>query len=367
MYLKDPTKRVQYTFRIKEDLIEDLKVYAKAKDMKMPHLLNNIIEEYLDGMNMSNTWSNEPLHAIITIPNEIPIKNHANLLLPHVDGIQYEVKAMPYNLDTWNDKYGYIANSNGLKHKGVEPLLIPSLINDIELKRDKATGQTIAQCLVGLYFTLQDNDQLHVELITINNATGQMQFINPELGKIFIKYRKMLYDIINDHLTRLNDVNHDKVKQQLLEQLEDLAVTINTGNVVPIIAPAEDDQNMLTSDNPYLTGNNFAFELDPQFDNNTIYEDMQKRIDELERENNNYENQILRLREDLNVMEVRQQVWEDLKKENDQLQEQVDNINDVLKQTEPVLERLKESILNDKEDQDPFKMYKEKQKKDNED
>ncbi len=245
----------------------------------------------------------------------------------------------------------------------MEPLLIPSLINDIELKRDNATEQTIAQCLVGLYFTLQDNDQLHVELITINNATGQMQFINPELGKIFIKYRKMLYDIINDHLTRLNDVNHDKVKQQLLEQLEDLAVTINTGNVVPIIAPAEDDQNILASDNPYLTGNNFAFELDPQFDNNTIYEDMQKRIDELERENNNYENQILQLREDLNVMEVRQQVWEDLKKENDQLQEQVDNINDVLKQTEPVLERLKESILNDKEDQDPFKMYKEKQKK----
>lgn len=31
MYLKDPTKRVQYTFRIKEDLMEDLKVYAKQK------------------------------------------------------------------------------------------------------------------------------------------------------------------------------------------------------------------------------------------------------------------------------------------------------------------------------------------------
>ena len=70
MYLKDPIKRVQYTFRIKEDLMEDLKVYAKAKDMKLPRLLNDIIEEYLEGMNMSNTWSDEPLGAIITIPND---------------------------------------------------------------------------------------------------------------------------------------------------------------------------------------------------------------------------------------------------------------------------------------------------------
>ena len=122
MYLKDPTKRVQYTFRIKEDLMEDLKVYANAKDMKLPRLLNNIIEEYLEGMNMSNTWSNEPLHAIISIPNEIPIKYHSDALIPRINGLQYEVKAMPYNLDSWNDKYGFIANTKGMKHKGVEPL-----------------------------------------------------------------------------------------------------------------------------------------------------------------------------------------------------------------------------------------------------
>ena len=182
MYLKDPTKRVQYTFRIKEDLMEDLKVYARAKDMKLPRLLNNIIEEYLDGMNMSNTWSNEPLRAIVTIPNEIPIKNHANALMPRIDGLQYEVKAMPYNLDTWNDKYGYIANTKGMKHKGVEPLLIPGLIKDVELQKDKGTAQKIAQCLFALYFTLHDNDQLHVEIISINNATGQLQFVNPDMA-----------------------------------------------------------------------------------------------------------------------------------------------------------------------------------------
>lgn len=330
MYLKDPTKRVQYTFRIKEELMEDLKVYAKAKDMKLPRLLNDIIEEYLEGMNMSNTWSDEPLGAIITIPNEIPIKEHTNVLIPRIDGLQYEVKAMPYNLDTWNDKYGFIANTKGMKHKGVEPLIIPGLIKDIELKKDKATAQTIAKCLFGLYFALHDNDQLHVEIISHNNATGQLQFVNPELAKVYAQYRKMLYDIINDNLARLNEVNHDRVKQQLLEQLEDLAMGINTGNVVPIIVAPPGNDNTLQSDNPYLNGSKPNFipvEGAVKFETGTIYEDMQNRIDELERENDQYKTSLAELWEEINDVNKRQGAWEEIKKEYDILREKADKLD----------------------------------------
>lgn len=352
MYLKDPIKRVQYTFRIKEDLMEDLKVYAKAKNMKLPRLINDIIEEYLDGMNMSNTWSNEPLGAIITIPNEIPIKEHANVLNNDIDGLQYEVKAMPYNLDTWNDKYGYIANARGMKHKGVEPLLIPGLIKDIELKNDKATAQTIAQCLFALYFALHDNDRLHVEIISHNKATGQLQFINPDMAKIFVQYRKMLMEIIKDNLVMLNDVNHDRVKQQLLEQLEDLAISINTGNVVPIIAPAGSD-NTLESDNPYLNGTKPKPTIGKEWhviDNSNVYEDMQNRIDELERENDQYKTDITKLWEELNDINARQQAWQEIKQEYDTLREKaekLDNIVEKIKELdamsdEEVLERISE-------------------------
>lgn len=380
MYLKDPTRRVQYTFRIKEDLMEDLKVYANAKDIKLPRLLNNIIEEYLEGMNMSNTWSNEPLRAIITIPNEIPIKYHADVLIPRIDGLQYEVKAMPYNLDSWNDKYGYIANTKGMKHKGVEPLIIPGLIKDLKLKKDKATAKTIAQCLFALYFVIQDNDQLHVEIISHDNATGQLQFVNPNMAKVFAKYRTMLYDIINDNLARLNDVNHNKVKKQLIGQLEDLAVTINTGNVVPIIGQPG-NANTLQSDNPYLNGSIPKFvpvEGTVKFETGTIYEDMQNRIDELERENDQYESVLAKLRNDLNDVEKRQQVWEDLKKENEQLKAQLDNVNEILDKTQPIIDRLEKlekgqlrlgfedgnvKLIPNAEDKDAFKTYKEKYKK----
>ena len=353
MYLKDPIKRVQYTFRIKEDLMEDLKVYAKAKDMKLPRLLNDIIEEYLEGMNMSNTWSDEPLGAIITIPNEMPIKEHANVLIPRIDGLQYEVKAMPYNLDTWNDKYGFIANTKGMKHKGVEPLLIPGLIKDIELKKDKATAQTIAKCLFGLYFALHDNDQLHVEIISHNNATGQLQFVNPELAKVYAQYRKMLYDIINDHLARLNDVNHDRIKEQLLEQLEELAMGINTGNVVPIIAPPGND-NTLQSDNPYLNGSKTKPTFVPldnvpvKFETGNIYEDMQNRIDELERENDQYKTSLAQLWEEINDVNKRQGAWEEIKKEYDTLREKAEKLD-------KIVEKIKE--LDDMDDEELLELY----------
>ena len=377
MYLKDPTKRVQYTFRIKEDLMEDLKVYANAKDMKLPRLLNNIIEEYLEGMNMSNTWSNEPLRAIITIPNEIPIKYHSDALIPRINGLQYEVKAMPYNLDSWNDKYGFIANTKGMKHKGVEPLIIPGLIKDLELKKDNATAQTIAQCLFALYFVIHDNDQLHVEIISHDSATGQLQFVNPNMAKVFAKYRTMLYDIINDNLTMLNDVNHNKVKQQLIGQLEDLAVTINTGNVVPIIGQPG-GTNTLQSDNPYLNGSKpkfIPFDGTVKFETGTIYEDMQKRIDELEKENDQYKNEIKELWEELHDMDARQKVWEDYKKRNEELWEQLNNLKNRLDETQPVIDRLDELEKNrdkqfdnkpnnaEKEDKNAFEIYKDNYKK----
>lgn len=356
MYLKDPIKRVQYTFRIKEDLMEDLKVYAKAKDMKLPRLLNDIIEEYLEGMNMSNTWSDEPLGAIITIPNEMPIKEHANVLIPRIDGLQYEVKAMPYNLDTWNDKYGFIANTKGMKHKGVEPLLIPGLIKDIELKKDKATAQTIAKCLFGLYFALHDNDNLHVEIISHNNATGQLQFVNPELAKVYAQYRKMLYDIINDHLARLNDVNHDRIKEQLLEQLEELAMGINTGNVVPIIAPPGND-NTLQSDNPYLNGSKPKPKFIPldnvpvKFETGNIYEDMQNRIDELERENDQYKTSLAQLWEEINDVNKRQGAWEEIKKEYDTLREKAEKLD-------ALVEKIKE--LDEMDDEELLELYQQR-------
>lgn len=338
MYIKDPTKRVQYTFRVKEDLMEDLKAYAKAKDQKLPRVLNDLLTESLEGMNLSNTWLREELGAFITIPNEIPKKYPINLLNNDQDGLKYEIKAMPNNLASWNDKYGYISQNKNVLYEGMEPMLIPSFIDNLTLTTDEDTAKTIAKCLFAIHVLKYNNGQIGVELIPINNAIDKLALINNDMAKIFVQYRTMLNREINNALNHLNEVNHDKVKKELMEKLEDLANGVNTNNVVPITTnfiaydsvvlfgqEVEDKakHNVLGSDNPYI-----------------VNDQLQKEIDKLKEEIKTYEQAIKQLHNDLNDTKKREEVWKDLKKENKQLRSELDNINGILEKTQPILERL---------------------------
>lgn len=321
MYIKDPTKRVQYTFRVKEDLMEDLKAYAKAKDQKIPRILNDIISEYFDGMNLSNTWLREELGAFITIPNEIP-KMHVypiNLVDNGQTGLTYEIKAMPNNMAVWNDKYGYISKTQNVLYEGMEPMLIPGLIEDLTLTADEDTARTIAKCLFGIHIMHQDNDQLKVELVTINIAIAMLEKVNKDMAKIFVNYRTMLNREINNALVNLNEVNHDKVKKELLEKMEELASGINTGNVVPIATHSiayrnkngstttnnDNDINQMLTRNPYL-----------------INQDLQKEIGQLKKENKELKEQMDKVNEIMektkDIMDkVEKMTWEDVKKDYD--------------------------------------------------
>lgn len=315
MYIKDPTKRVQYTFRVKEDLMDDLKAYANAKDQKIPRILNDIISEYFDGMNLSNTWLREELGAFIIIPNEIPKMNvyPINLVDNGQDGWTYEIKAMPNNMAVWNDKYGYISKTQNVLYEGMEPMLIPGLIEDLTLTADEDTARTIAKCLFGIHIMHQDNDQLKVELVTINIAIAMLEKVNKDMAKIFVNYRTMLNREINNALANLNEVNHNKVKKELLEKMEELAVGINTGNLEPItgnkivydniqmITATNNDKdiNELLSRNPYL-----------------VNQDLQKEIDQL-------------------------------KKENKELKERMDNINEILDKTKDIMDKVEQMTWDD--------------------
>ena len=321
MYLKDPTKRVQYTFRIKEQLMEDLRAYSEAKDVKIPRLLNDIIEEYLAGMNLSNTWLRDPLNIIITIPKDRKQNDTDNLLFGGIKGgLKYEVKALPVNLDLWDDKHGYISNINGVQHNGVELLAIPGIINDIELEDTDETRQNIGQCLIALYFRKMDNGQVYIGIIDPNNAIERLQFVNPNLAKAYAKYYESFNNIVEDHLANLNSTNQEHVKNQLLEDLEALAEAVNTGNIVPItttnivydkvkifdvantgIVATNMPKDILTSNNPYL-----------------ILE-MQNRIDELEKENKAFKEQLGQIDEIMERLDIAKIVkkvsWEDVEKE----------------------------------------------------
>lgn len=317
MYIKDPTKRVQYTFRVKEDLMEDLKVYAKAKDQKIPRILNDMIKEYLDGMNLSNTWLREELGAFITIPKDIATAKlyPVNLLDKDVDGLTYEIKAMPNNMAIWNDKYGYISSQKNVLYEGMEPMLIPGLIEDLTLTADKDTAQTIAKCLFGIHVLQYDNGQLKVELVTMPIAIALLEHANKDMAKIFVNYRTQLNREINNKLSFLNEVNQDKIKKELLEDLEELAMGINTSNVVPITSIIWDKAKILQAKSELDTVSNNPFIVNDQ---------LQKEVGQLQKENEELKEEIKKINETLDetkkiferFKELEEQItWEDVKKE----------------------------------------------------
>ena len=232
MYLKDQTKRVQYTFRIKEDLMEDLKAYSKAKGVKIPRILNEIIEQYLDGVVVRNTWLIDQPGTFITIPSDI--QKRPLHLTDDMDGMEYEIKSIPNNLDVWNDKCGYTSGNKDLEHEGLEPLLIPSLIEDIDITKGNETMQELTKCLCAIYFRLVTGGTLEIFLLTIQNAIGLAAPNNKMLADILVDCRTKTNQCINDAIAGLNDDNALFVKKSLLENLEALGQDINTGNIVPI-------------------------------------------------------------------------------------------------------------------------------------
>ena len=125
----------------------------------------------------------------------------------------------------------------------------------------------------------------------------------------------MLNDLINDNLINLNEANHDKIKQQLLDQLEDMAKSINTGNIAPVVINQDIDQPAQKFDAsmpmPGLT-------------------DLLNEIDQLKKENAKYKKAFEDMHQELNNAEVRQKAWEEFKKEKEAFNKQLEGIDEIL-------------------------------------
>ena len=66
-FLEDPFKKVSYSFRIEERLLEDIKKYAEGSNKKLPETFNYLLKKSLEGVNVSNTYLKEYEGALINI------------------------------------------------------------------------------------------------------------------------------------------------------------------------------------------------------------------------------------------------------------------------------------------------------------
>ena len=160
-----------------------------------------------------------------------------------------------------------------------------------------------------------------MDLIQFDDATRKLQYVHNEiLAKAYPKYKTALSRLGATYLDMLNDVNHDHIKLQLLDELEDMAVGINTGNVVGVEINQYIEQPTPKYDAslPMYDLPKLLHEINELKKENAQYkEDMEKltkQHNDMVKELNKVDKVIKKL-EELEAKSDREMIWEELKKQ----------------------------------------------------
>lgn len=240
MFIKNPNKKVSYSFRIKEELLENLKGYAKATNQSLPETLNNLLEESIDGVNTTNTFISELDGIIINIPlmyhtngtkqvgdtvEEITIfeKGTYNYLDYETEGLTYEVKQIPNNCDIWiktkpvktigdsiqpstqhSGKGFYSRDYPTILHEGVSFVIVPELLLNPQLY---ITEQAITNCLKFIYFTVNLNGEITATNISYKDCFRRLKEAGNE--EVLYKFRGIDSTIYKFSLALVSDIEND--------------------------------------------------------------------------------------------------------------------------------------------------------------
>ena len=319
MYIKNPNKKVSYSFRINPNTLEDLKLYATATNSTVPEIINQLITDKLDGVTLTNDYLNHYKDQRITIPDLNEIYDNTNtvetletmdLQNPFLKGTVFKVKRVPNNLDIW-DTTDNLVNQHGYTsydypktvHEGIEFVLAPELLKAKHITDDKAKTQLLLTntILLPIWFKVKFNNTLTIELITFREAIDKVRQANNFNLMDKLSHFKVLTD---ETITGvLNSTPDDKLYTTLLSELGKLTRVINTGNILVNVTPEGKIQFIPDDSKPV------EFTTDDQV--TKLREEnqaLQDRVNELE-------NDFKELHRILNDPEYREQVWENLKNE----------------------------------------------------
>ena len=253
MYIKNPNKKVSYSFRIKPETLEDLKLYAQATNSTVPEILNQLITEKLDGVTLTNDYLDYFQNQLITIPDLQEIYDNTNtvetlevmdLQSPFLNGTVFKVEKIPNNLDIW-DTTDNLVNQHGYTsydypktlHEGIELLLAPELLTEDLLKGNEMETQLLLTntILLPIWFRVNFNNTLTIELITYREAIEKVKRTNNfNLMETLGAYKVTTDEIIQEVLST---TPKKEIYSKLLQELSKLTKVINTGNIIVNVTP----------------------------------------------------------------------------------------------------------------------------------
>lgn len=317
MFIENPNKKETYSFRVKPDLLENIKNYAKATNQTVPEILNEMIKEKVDGLHLTNTYLDNPVDStkIIGLPPLTEIYNNGNyrefgLFFENKNRVLYEFKQIPNNLDSWTDKEGYKSNKRGVDHEGLSFVLAPELITNPEYLKQP---ELLFCCFIPIYFKVSlKKHTIQVSNISFTNALDKIRNSpNIELLDEFTEYTDQVKQIIYNYTNLVSNGfgtpdRAYKVMINLINDLTELSQDINT-NVINHLDGATERQNQKLGNNSLLDE----------------IESLRKENEQLKTENNTLQNnlndivtRIDSLEAILNDKDARAKAWDKLKEDS---------------------------------------------------
>ena len=294
-YLDDPFKKVSYSFRVEERLLEDIKRYANATNRKLPETFNHLLKKSLEGLNTNNTYLNDYEGVIINITfMEFQLNRTYgvdNIITDefytftrgatdytnfNFDGLLYEVDKIPNNLDKWFNDRGYYSN-NGFIHEGVCLLIVPELI-----LHDKTciTQESITNCLKFIYFAIGQDNTLKVQNISYKDCYRRLKEVGNDTDLIkFKNVDKKIYKFSIEFMKEYEEdpTAPDKIgtyKLIIFNELKKFAKRFNDGNIKSV----EDKTSIISEDGETIEEDTESTSTDYKKE----IEDLKKKVEDKE-------------------------------------------------------------------------------------
>ena len=255
MYIKNPNKKVSYSFRINPNTLEDLKLYAKATNNTVPEIINQLITDKLDGVTLTNDYLKNYKEQLITVPDLQEIYDNTDtvetletmdLQNPFLKGTVFKVERIPNNLDVWDstddingfNQHGYTSyDYPHTLHEGIEFVLAPELLKPKHITSNKAKTMLLLNntLLLPIWFKVNFNNTLNIELITFREAINKVKATN---NFTLMEKLSELKVLTNEIISKvIKDTPENEIYNKLLQELSKLTGVINTGNIIVNATP----------------------------------------------------------------------------------------------------------------------------------
>lgn len=284
MYIKNPNQKVSYSFRIDEDLLDDLKAYAHATNRKLPETLNVLLKKQLEGITVSDTYLKNEKGTIITVPFNLLEINKSVINLQKVkNGWNYQIKQIPNNLDIWTIDKGFVSPDKDYLHQGIELVLIPDLfskevfinIRDLEVHSLGSYERSkLNKILVPILFSMKKDKTIDINIISINKAlvlarnskkVELVQLIETNFNKIYKLMQNLSFNIQTSR-------GYERYYREVVSELELLSREINTENIVKL--------------DEVIKFDNIVFDFDDSTDvsNENVIKELQSELNDVKKD-----------------------------------------------------------------------------------